>query len=130
MLTAATPSSGGYVVAYDLDGILKQKDEFGIITEIGGGPTSGAGLTPSLSDVMGIDNNSNIYSLIMGTSTSLLSANGGGQIDLDYSGTNSILISTDNASGGEHGVLMENGYYALYANGYSQALLLDDGSEN
>ena len=68
MLTAATPSSGGYVVAYDLDGILKQKDEFGIITEIGGGPTnSGPGLTPSLSDVMGVDNNSNTYSLIMGT---------------------------------------------------------------
>jgi hypothetical protein len=33
MLIVATPSSG-YVVAYDLDGILKQKDEFGVITEI------------------------------------------------------------------------------------------------
>jgi hypothetical protein len=35
MLTVAT--SSGYVIAYDLDGILKQKDEFGVITEIGGG---------------------------------------------------------------------------------------------
>jgi hypothetical protein len=36
MIIAATPSSGSYLVAYDLDGILKQKDEFDIITIIGG----------------------------------------------------------------------------------------------
>jgi hypothetical protein len=129
MLTAATPSSGGKVVAYDLDGILKQKDEFGIITEIGGGPTAGGG-TPSLSDVMGISNIANVP-LIMGTSTSILSSNGGGRIDLDYSGsTNSILISTDNASQGEHGILMDDSNYSLFANGYSQALVLHDGTDN
>jgi len=128
MLTAATPSSGGKVVAYDLDGILKQKDEFGIITEIGGGPE--LGLTPSLSEVMGISNIANVP-LIMGTSTSILSSNGGGRIDLDYSGsTNSILISTDNASQGEHGILMDDSNYSLFANGYSQALVLHDGTDN
>ena len=130
MLTAATPSSGGKVVAYDLDGILKQKDEFGVIIEIGGGPTAGAGGTPSLSDVMGISNIANVP-LIMGTSTSILSSNGGGRIDLDYSGsTNSILISTDNASQGEHGILMDDSNYSLFANGYSQALVLHDGTDN
>jgi hypothetical protein len=98
MLTVATPSSGAYTVAYDLDGILKQKDEFGIITPIGGGPTGGIGSTPSLSDVMSISNIAN-SPLIMGTSTSILSSNGGGRIDLDYSGaSNSILLSSDNGS--------------------------------
>jgi hypothetical protein len=42
MIIAATPSSGSYLVAYDLDGILKQKDEFGVITIIGGTGSQGA----------------------------------------------------------------------------------------
>ena len=38
---AATPSSG-YTVAYDLDGIIKQKDVFGIVTPIGGSGGGGS----------------------------------------------------------------------------------------
>jgi hypothetical protein len=34
MLTVATPSSG-YAIGYDLDGTLKQKDQFGVISPIG-----------------------------------------------------------------------------------------------
>jgi len=51
LTTAATPSTG-YLVAYDVDNILKQKDQFGVITQIGstalGGGinfTTGDGLT-------------------------------------------------------------------------------------
>jgi len=33
MSSAATPSSG-YLVAYDLDGMLKQKDQYGVVTLI------------------------------------------------------------------------------------------------
>jgi hypothetical protein len=98
LLTTGTPSSGEYILAYDLDGVLKQKDEFGVITEIGGGPTSGIGSTPSLYNVLSIDNDTIDLDIIMGTSTSILSSNGGGQIDLDYNGNSSILLSTDNAS--------------------------------
>ncbi len=42
MIIAATPSSGSYLVDYDLDGILKQKDEFDIITIIGETVSQGA----------------------------------------------------------------------------------------
>jgi hypothetical protein len=42
MIIAATPSSGSYLVAYDLDGILKQKDEFGVINTIGAQGFQGA----------------------------------------------------------------------------------------
>ena len=35
--TAATPSEDGFLIAYDLDGILKQKDDNGNITPVGGG---------------------------------------------------------------------------------------------
>ena len=34
--SVASPASGSYLVAYDLDGKLKQKDSEGVITEIGG----------------------------------------------------------------------------------------------
>lgn len=94
LLSAGTPSSGGYIVAYDLDGILKQKDEFGVITEIGGGPTGGIGATPSFYDVLSVNNDTVTYDIIMGTSTSILSSNGGGQIDL----ANEVSITTDNGS--------------------------------
>ena len=40
LIDAATPSTGSWVVAYDSDGVLKQKDEFGVITKIGGGSSN------------------------------------------------------------------------------------------
>jgi YVTN family beta-propeller protein len=96
-ITAATPSSG-WVVGYDTDGIIKQKDSSGVITPIGGGLTAGNSGTYSLSQVLAINNNSQNYSLIMGTSTSIKSARGGGQLDLDYN-SNQVLISNDNGTG-------------------------------
>jgi len=58
MSSAATPSSG-YLVAYDLDGMLKQKDQYGVVTLIGAtgavgpiGPT-GIGTTNKSVDTRG-----------------------------------------------------------------------------
>lgn len=96
MLNIATPSSG-YIIGYDLDGVLKQKDSNGIIIEIGGGPTAGSG-TSSLSAVLSTGNNTGVYSIIMGTSTYIASANGGGQISLDLISASAVSISTDNGS--------------------------------
>jgi len=128
MLTTATPSIG-WVVGYDIDGILKQKNQFGVITEVGGGPTSGLATSPSLQTVLLSGNNSGGSSIIMGTSTFIKSFNGGGKLELDYLGsTNSILLSTDNSLLNEHGLILQNGYAAFFANGYQQAIELDNGS--
>lgn len=127
MITAATPSQG-WVVGYDTDGILKQKDQFGVITEIGGGPTAGLSNNPDLQSVLSIGNDSGLNSIIMGTSTYIKSNNGGGKIELDYGGTNSILISTDDSATSEHGLILQNGYVAFFSNGYKQALELENGN--
>ena len=105
LLDAATPS--GWLVAYDIDGVLKQKDEFGVITPIGGGPTAGIGVTPSLSSVLQIGNTSGTYSISLGTSASIISSNGNARLDLDFgtsssvrltNGTNTLLLSNSTNS--------------------------------
>jgi hypothetical protein len=93
MITVATPSSG-YVVAYDLDGILKQKDEFGVITEIGGGPTAGLGITPSLSEVLTIDNITDGKDIIMSNDDVIIAATGGGVLNLRNGGNGSVLLGS------------------------------------
>ncbi len=80
LLLAATPSSG-FVVAYDLDGVLKQKDEFGVITPIG------FITIPSLNQVLQVGNNTEQNHIILGTATSLSSSNGNSFLVLDE-GTN------------------------------------------
>lgn len=110
-ITSATPSTG-WVVGYDTDGILKQKDSNGLITPIGGGPTAGNSATYSLSQVLAAGNNSNAYSIIMGTSTYIKSKRGGGQLNLDYS-TNEVLLSTDNAAFSASQLYLKNGYIEL-----------------
>jgi hypothetical protein len=103
LINSATPSSGGYLVGYDTDGILKQKDSSGNIESIGSGLTGGSG-TSSLVDTLSVGNETGSYNIIMGTSTSILSSNGNGQISLDYTGTSSnIIITTDD--GTEYGIL-------------------------
>lgn len=57
-----------------------------------------SGSNPPLSDVLAVGNNSELYSIIMGTSTSIGSANGSSMIALDYLGQNGILVSTDGAA--------------------------------
>jgi hypothetical protein len=65
MLNVTVPP-GGYIVAYDLDGVLKQKDEFGVITPVGGGPIniSGTGSTnfiPRWNSIHELSSTSSIY---------------------------------------------------------------------
>lgn len=81
LLLAATPSENGFVIGYDLDGILKQKDEFGVITPIGYN-------TPfPLNEVLQLGNNTENNHIILGTATSIASANGNTYLVLDE-GTN------------------------------------------
>ena len=94
LLDAATPS--GWLVAYDVDGVLKQKDEFGVITAIGGGPTAGMGMTPSFSEVLQIGNSTDTYSISLGTSASIISSNGSGRLDLDFGTSSSIRLTNGN----------------------------------
>jgi hypothetical protein len=56
----------------------------------------------TLDTVLTAGNNSESNDIVMGTATVISSANGGGQIDLDYTGiSNEVFISTDNGSGVE-----------------------------
>ena len=91
LIDAATPSNG-WLVAYDSDGFLKQKDQDGVITSIGTGAVSSSG-TPSISEVMQYGNNTGVYSLIMGTSTGISSARGSGQLSLDFGSTDSVRLT-------------------------------------
>ena len=81
-LTSATPSTG-WVIGFDTDGVLKQKDSLGNIILIGGGPTAGNLVTYSISQVLTVGNNTGTRSIIMGTATNIKSVNGGGKIELD-----------------------------------------------
>lgn len=116
LATAATPS-GGYLVAYDLDGILKQKDEYGVITVIGGTGVSAS--IPSLSQVLSVGNSSDSYDIIIGSGSSIRSGNGNGQIDLDYDGVDShIYISSDLGALLEGVLEVSNHYSGLAAKNY------------
>ena len=86
LIDAATPSAGAWTVAYDIDGVLKQKDEFGVITPIGGGPTGGMGSTPSLSQVLEVGNNAGPYSIGMNDGSSI------------YSNSGSLLLDSGNTT--------------------------------
>ena len=123
MTTAATPSTG-WLVGYDVDGILKQKDQFGTIIEIGGGPTAGITSIPGLPYILSTDNDSDTYPIIMGTSTYIKSSNGGGQIDLDHLGvSNSVFITNDSGVGNDSGLSIQENYTGLFTN--KQSLELD-----
>lgn len=82
MLIIATPSTG-YIVAYDLDNTLKQKDSNGVLSPIGG--------SQDLKTVLKYGNDSATYSITLGT-YSEINSNAGGRILLSEGGTQSILL--------------------------------------
>lgn len=84
---AATPSGIGYTVGYDLDGILKQKDQDGVITPVG------QTTTQNLSQTLQQGNSTDSYSIVMGTAATIKSANVGSEMALNYGSTSSVLIS-------------------------------------
>lgn len=88
MLILATPSTG-YVIAYDLDNKLKQKDSNGDLSPIGG--------SQDLPTVLKYGNNTGTYSILLGTYSEINSF-AGGKISLSDGGTQSILIYLNNLS--------------------------------
>ena len=103
LVDAATPSTGAWTVAYDSDGVLKQKDEFGVITVIGSG---GIGSTPSLSDVLSYGNNAGGYSIEMTDGSSIYSESGALSLDsgnttlenTSLTGNSSLTLRPNNLS--------------------------------
>lgn len=121
MLTVATPSIGGYVVAYDLDGKLKQKDSNGIITLVGA-----TGYAGPLVDTLALGNNSGTYSIIMGNNTAITSEVGTASIKLD---NNFIRLSTDGDSFQESYLTISPTQVNLSAKGASSSIVLSDSVE-
>ena len=94
MTTAATPSQG-WIIGYDLDGFLKQKDTSGTIIQIGVGGTAGISATPSLLDVIKVGSSTGTYSIEMGSNTSLITSGSNNQINF---GTSALEISTNDGT--------------------------------
>jgi hypothetical protein len=93
MLTVATPSVGGYVIAYDsADGVLKQKNDQGVISPIAGSSSPG-----SLAQTLAIGNSSGTHSINLGANCKIGTGMGGGQLRLDngIGGANIVNLSTD-----------------------------------
>lgn len=82
----ATPSGVGYTVAYDLDGVLKQKDQDGVIKPISS--------IADLEDTLTLGNYSGTYSIVLGTSSKLTTINGPSSILLDKGMTYAVSISS------------------------------------
>jgi hypothetical protein len=86
---AATPSSIGYTVGYDLDGVLKQKDQNGVVTPIGKSSTQ------RLDETLKYGNQTGTHSIIMGTATSIGTNNkqASTRIYMDYGSGNILRLS-------------------------------------
>jgi hypothetical protein len=124
LLLTGTPSTNGYIVGYDLDGVMKQKNEFGVIEPVGYNTAF------PLNDVLGLGNNTENQHIVLGTATSILSANGNTYLVLDE-GTNAghIKLKSDlgefrinNLSSGitaSSDILIKNGgnYYSSIISG-------------
>ena len=80
------PEPGGFVIGYDLDGVLKQKDEFGVITKIGGGSGN---LTATLAQ----GNHSGTYSIVLDNGSYIINDTNTNKINLNNS---AISLTTDN----------------------------------
>ena len=105
MITAATPSNGGFLVAYDtLDGVLKQKDDQGVITAIG----SGGGIG-SLSQTLSIGKTTGTNSIYLDITSGIKSSGGSASLRLD-SGTsgNYVSLSTSNISSGSNLIMSDS----------------------
>jgi hypothetical protein len=99
---AATPSADGYTIGYDTDGVIKQKDSLGVVTPLFSSSSQ------NLIQTLNLGNDSGVYSIMMGTSTSIYSSNSTGRINLDHNsgvfiystasstGTSSMYLATSN----------------------------------
>ena len=90
--TAATPSVNGYTIGYDTDGVIKQKDSAGVVTPLFSSSSQ------NLIQTLNLGNDSGIYSIMMGTATSIYSSNSTARIKLDYNGS-VFIYSTASSTG-------------------------------
>ena len=102
-----TPSTG-YTVAYDLDGVIKQKSSLGVITPIGGG-----GGSQSLRQTLIYGNDTGTYSLSLGTSSFLGSGVGNGRLHLGYGNTYSTFLMNGNLTTSTSSVNLTPDFIAL-----------------
>lgn len=102
MVTAATPSTGGYTIGYDIDGIIKQKDSLGVVTPLF------SSTSQNLKQTLNLGNDTGIYSIMMGTATSIYSANSTNRIKLGDNG--SVLISSVNTTSATSSIQISNDY--------------------
>ena len=105
MITAATPSIGGFLVAYDtLDGVLKQKDHLGVITPIG----SGGGIG-SLAQTLSIGSTTGTNSIYLDINTQVRSNGGSASLRLDNgSSGNYVELSSSNSITGSTLAMTDN----------------------
>ena len=108
---AATPSANGYTIGYDTDGIIKQKDSAGVVTPLF---TSSS---QNLSQTLVLGNDSGIYSIMMGTATSIYSSNSSSRIKLDYNG--SVFIYSTASSTGTSSIHLSSSGVTIYNSTYS-----------
>ena len=116
--TAATPSVDGYTVGYDIDGIIKQKDSAGVVTPLC--ELSSQNLIQTLN----LGNDSGIYSIMMGTGTSIYSSNSTGRIKLDHNG--SVFIYATSSATGTSSIHLSNksiGIFSSFQNDYGSLSL-------
>lgn len=85
----ATPSSQGFTVAYDLDGVLKQKDENGVIT-----PISSISST-TLERVLKNNNFSGTYSIVFGTNSTMRSITGKSVVRIENATSSVSIMATE-----------------------------------
>jgi len=104
--TAATPSVGGYTIGYDTDGIIKQKDSLGIVTPLFSSSTQ------NLKQTLNLGNDTGIYSIMMGTGTSIYSANSTNRIKLGDNG--SVLISSFNSISATSSIQISNDFINIF----------------
>lgn len=116
LTTAATPSTG-FLVAYDEDGILKQKDSFGVITAIAGS-SSGVSGTYSFAQVLSISNDSESNSILMGTATSIQM--GSASSITTQNGLSSFYLDYQSATSS---VYLTNGYNYLHINNATMSMV-------
>ena len=91
----------------------------------------------SFAETLAINNNSQTYNLIMGTSTYIGSSNTGGRIDLDYGGVGGeVYITTDNGTGnlpalvlsGVTGAILQNYSGDVNLTTNYEKILISDGN--
>lgn len=109
--TAATPSANGYTIGYDTDGVIKQKDSAGVVTPLFSSSSQ------NLIQTLNLGNDSGIYSIMMGTATSIYSSNSTARIKLDYNG--SVFIYSTASSTGTSSIHLSSSEVAIYNSTYS-----------